>query len=88
MLVVDAGGGTIDISSYTVLEDGLLKVEELFQPKCQFVYLWLIIQLLELSRKAYYKAENSLQRGQGRWPEVGSGVAHLLYSPLNHNQRD
>ena len=39
VLVVDAGGGTIDISSYAVLDNGPLQVEELFQPKCQFVRL-------------------------------------------------
>ena len=34
VLIVDAGGGTIDISSYVVTEDSPLRVEELFQPKC------------------------------------------------------
>ncbi|KAF9783743.1 hypothetical protein BJ322DRAFT_876964 [Thelephora terrestris] len=34
VLVVDAGGGTIDISSYVVTNDAPLQVEELFQPKC------------------------------------------------------
>ncbi|KAF9783741.1 hypothetical protein BJ322DRAFT_1021545 [Thelephora terrestris] len=33
VLVVDAGGGTIDISSYAVINNGPLQVEELFQPK-------------------------------------------------------
>ena len=35
VLIVDAGGGTIDISSYVVTEDEPLQVEELFQPECQ-----------------------------------------------------
>ncbi|KAF9783740.1 hypothetical protein BJ322DRAFT_1109589 [Thelephora terrestris] len=34
VLVVDAGGGTIDISSYAVTDTGPLQVEELFQPQC------------------------------------------------------
>ena len=34
VLIVDAGGGTIDISSYVVTEDSPLRVEELFEPKC------------------------------------------------------
>jgi len=34
VLVIDAGGGTIDISSYTVLDNAPLQAEELFQPKC------------------------------------------------------
>jgi len=34
VLVVDAGGGTIDISSYAVTDNSPLEVEELFQPKC------------------------------------------------------
>ena len=37
MLVVDAGGGTIDISSYAVTSNTPLQVEELFQPKCQSI---------------------------------------------------
>ena len=34
VLLVDAGGGTIDISTYTVLSNGPLRVEELYLPKC------------------------------------------------------
>ncbi|KAF9783747.1 hypothetical protein BJ322DRAFT_877041 [Thelephora terrestris] len=34
VLIVDAGGGTIDISSYAVTNRGPLQVEELFQPEC------------------------------------------------------
>jgi len=34
VLIVDAGGGTIDISSYVVNNDAPLEVEELFQPNC------------------------------------------------------
>ena len=36
VLIIDAGGGTIDISSYTVLGNGPLKVEELSEPKCEW----------------------------------------------------
>ena len=39
VLVVDAGGGTIDISSYAVTNNRPLQVEELFQPKCEPVHL-------------------------------------------------
>ena len=35
VLVVDAGGGTIDISSYLVTDNDPLQVEELFPSKCQ-----------------------------------------------------
>ena len=34
-LVIDAGGGTIDISTYKVLSNGPLRVEELHEPKCE-----------------------------------------------------
>ena len=34
VLIVDAGGGTIDISSYVITERTPLRVEELFQPQC------------------------------------------------------
>ena len=33
-MVIDAGGGTIDISSYTVTSPSPLKVEEFHEPKC------------------------------------------------------
>ena len=35
VLIVDAGGGTIDISTYTVLNNRPLRVEELYEPKCE-----------------------------------------------------
>ena len=35
VLVVDAGGGTIDVSSYVVTEEAPIQVEESFQPNCQ-----------------------------------------------------
>ena len=35
VLIIDAGGGTIDISTYTVVSNGPLQVEELHQPKCE-----------------------------------------------------
>ena len=34
-LIIDAGGGTIDISTYKVLSNGPLQVEELYEPKCE-----------------------------------------------------
>ena len=34
-LIVDVGGGTIDISSYKVLSNCPLQVEELYEPKCE-----------------------------------------------------
>ena len=34
-LIIDAGGGTIDVSTYTVLSNGPLRVEELYEPKCK-----------------------------------------------------
>jgi len=34
-LIIDAGGGTIDISTYKVLRNGPLQVEELYEPKCE-----------------------------------------------------
>ena len=34
VLIIDAGGGTIDISTYKVLSDEPLQVEELYEPKC------------------------------------------------------
>ena len=35
VLVIDAGGGTIDISTYKVLSNGPLQVEELYEPECK-----------------------------------------------------
>ena len=35
VLIIDAGGGTIDISTYTVLNSRPLQVEELYEPKCE-----------------------------------------------------
>ena len=35
VLIIDAGGGTIDVSTYEVLENGPLRVEELYEPKCE-----------------------------------------------------
>jgi len=35
VLIIDAGGGTIDISTYTVLSIGPLQVEELYEPECE-----------------------------------------------------
>ena len=34
VLIIDAGGGTIDINTYKVLSTGPLHVEELYEPKC------------------------------------------------------
>ena len=34
-MIIDAGGGTIDISSYKVLSNGPLQVEELYEPQCK-----------------------------------------------------
>jgi len=33
--MINAGGGTIDISTYKVLSTGPLLVEELYEPKCE-----------------------------------------------------
>ena len=35
VLIIDAGGGTIDISTYKVLNNRPLRVEELYEPKCE-----------------------------------------------------
>ena len=34
-LIIDAGGGTIDISTYKVLNTRPLRVEELYEPQCE-----------------------------------------------------
>jgi len=34
-LIIDAGGGTIDISTYKVRSNGPLCVEELYEPQCE-----------------------------------------------------
>jgi len=34
-LIIDAGGGTIDISTYKVLGNRPLRVEELYEPQCE-----------------------------------------------------
>jgi len=38
VLIVDAGGGTIDVSSYTVNSTLPLKVEEFLKPKCNGIF--------------------------------------------------
>ena len=35
VLIIDAGGGTIDISAYTVINSRPLQVEELYEPECK-----------------------------------------------------
>ena len=35
VLIIDAGGGTIDISTYKVLNNQPLQVEELYEPRCE-----------------------------------------------------
>jgi hypothetical protein len=35
VLIIDAGAGTIDISTYNVLSNSPLQVEELYEPKCE-----------------------------------------------------
>jgi len=39
-LIIDAGGGTIDISTYTVLNNEPLQVEELYEPRCELDPSW------------------------------------------------
>ena len=46
VLIVDAGGGTIDISSYVVTDNTPLQVEELFRPQCQSISPPLLIRSL------------------------------------------
>lgn len=40
MIVIDAGGGTIDISGYTVENQNPLRVEEIFASECMSVTLF------------------------------------------------
>ena len=40
MIVIDAGGGTIDISGYTVEDENPLRVEEIFAPECKSTLLF------------------------------------------------
>ena len=40
-MVIDAGGGTIDISSYTVNSASPLEVEEFCEPTCNVPYLFI-----------------------------------------------
>ena len=42
VLIVDAGGGTIDVSSYVVTRNSPLQVEEEFQSQCQYTRLQLL----------------------------------------------
>ena len=39
VFIIDAGGGTIDISSYNVTSTSPFEVEEFHEPKCEGVYL-------------------------------------------------
>lgn len=85
VLIVDAGGGTIDISSYTVLKNAPLQVEELFQPKCQPPRLQSSLWSLKRSYKVCCREVNSSRPGRGRWSKVGPGIAPPLRFPLNSN---
>ena len=40
MIVIDAGGGTIDVSGYSVEAKNPLQVEEIFAPECTFTSLF------------------------------------------------
>ena len=56
VLIVDAGGGTIDISTYTVTNNKPLQVEELYEPECKLDTSWLICSV-----------DNSRIRSAPRW---------------------
>ena len=89
MLIVDAGGGTIDISSYVVTSDRPLQVEELFRPECQSTR-----SLLGTRSLRYLLLTGLLQGGEfvtARAKEMASGkfditpLSHLSY---NHDQKN
>ena len=40
VIVIDAGGGTIDVSGYAVEGENPLHVEEIFAPECAFTPLF------------------------------------------------
>lgn len=85
VLIVDAGGGTVDVSSYTVLDNAPLEVEELFQPKCQFAHLRLPPSIIDTLRKACYKVENLSQRGPERWSKVIPDITPPSCPALNRD---
>ena len=86
MLIVDAGGGTIDISSYVVTSDAPLQVEELFRPECQSTH-----SLLGDRSLRYLLRTGLLQGGEfvtARAKEMASGkfdIAPLLRPSYNHD---
>ena len=40
MVVIDAGGGTVDISGYAIEDKDPLRVEEIFASECMFTSLF------------------------------------------------
>ena len=89
MLIVDAGGGTIDISSYVVTSDRPLQVEELFRPECQPIRSLLGTRLLR-----YLLLTGLLQGGEfvtARAKKMASGkfnIAPLSHLSYNHEQKN
>ncbi|KAF9650929.1 hypothetical protein BDM02DRAFT_3213948 [Thelephora ganbajun] len=64
VLIIDAGGGTIDISTYKVLNNGPLQVEELYEPKC-------LVQGAELvTIRATKKVQEMLSGSRFNTPDV------------------
>ena len=80
-LIIDAGGGTIDISAYTVLNGNPLQVEELYEPKCESESDRPQLQVFPFDTfhfQACSKVRSLSRRGQERWFKVRSNV-----SPMN-----
>jgi len=57
-LIIDAGGGTIDISTYKVLRNVPLQVEELYEPQCELHPSMAGFLVQSHLFQALYKAEN------------------------------
>ena len=74
VLIIDAGGGTIDISTYTILDNRPLQVEELYEPECESVNHNAGFSIHWLPFQAWFKVGSSSQRGQGRWLKVRSNI--------------
>ena len=57
-LIIDAGGGTIDISTYKVIRNGPLQLEELYEPQCELHLLMAGVLVQSRPLQALSKAES------------------------------
>ena len=80
-MIIDAGGGTIDISAYTVLDNGPLRVEESYEPQCESCQSSSQMLLFD-SFHFRFTARRGVCHGEGE--SDGQKYALTLYSQIDY----